>query len=451
MSIQDQLLDYKKRIKEWEKLFLAENGKLPSKSDVKANKDIRKSYKTYNYLKEKLKKQTDNGAGNDKYKALEALEVSSKSPQLPQEPQLLEISMDFTDDDLDGEDADSMAHTIANAEFGPTPQANGKVLSIFDMILSPPDSSPLKLKTPFIDHQSSPVKAGPGSAPQHMFRTPTKAARKIQFTDLTPSRASSGKSSIMAKLRQASSPRKADEPAPGEEFTTPTKAYVDNIMETPFYLGKVNNKFLFKDSNTSPVGNILTTPTKASPSGTFQVSPSPLKPERIISFGSTRSVSEIFNAIPQLDFEEFEAQKLEIEKELQQNNEKTSSIDKLTEHIPQTRKRKVLTQKRTTRRWKMKPNAPIDYEDAFEGKNIHDEIKKLDEDERKCFAEYMEGQKSNDEGLEEDEDGDEEELAPRSAHVNTNSKKLKPISNNFQRLKINDPRTKRFKQRMRRR
>lgn len=441
MSIQEQLLDHKKLIKEWEKLFFAENGRIPDKADVKANKDIRKAYKTYNHLKEKIKRQADGNLDKRDDGKERGEKIYSKVADAPiiTTHQLLNVSIDLTEDEDEGID-----ETIANAELGPTPQANGKVLSIFDMIMSPPDSSPLKQKKYSIDHFSSPTKA---TNSQQEFKTPTRAALRIQFTSLTP-RGSHGKPSLMAKLREASSPQRSNNK---EISGTPTKT-TENVVETPFYLGKINNKFLFRDSaGASPVD--ITTPTKSSPAIEFQVSPSPLKPQRMISFGSTRSVSEIFNDNQSFNIEDFEDQKIEIEKELQLMEEELA--DDEAELITQSRKRKVLTQKRTTRRWKIKPNAPLDTEDAFEGKDIHEELKKLDETERKKHALYMEGAKDDKEIEEKDEEEEEEEEEEEQAPVlkkvaGPRSGKPKPISNNFQRLKINDPRSKRFKQRMRR-
>lgn len=452
----EQLLECKRRIKEWEKQFLLENNKQPSKSDVKANKDIHRAYKTYNHLKEKIKRRAARDSASESKKSGQDVSIDT-SVDVQLEPVVRGISVSLTDDEMDN-DPFTMAETAANAELGPTPQANGKVLSIFDMIMSPPDSSPLKQKKSLGHQQSSPVKPRGDFGMGLIFKTPTNAAKRIQFTDLTPSRASNGKPSIMAKLRQASSPLKSGSISPEKGLSTPTKKDTEPVAETPFYLGKVNNKFLFNEnpSVSSPFNNILTTPTKAPAASTFQVSPSPLKLQRVVSFGATRSVSEIFKSFESLDDEDFEAQKLEIEREFQVNEEEESVLKKETEEVPNPRKRKAITQKRTTRRWKIKPNSHLDNEDALEGKNIHEEIERLEAEERISHTKYMEGSKKQEVQLhdeeEEEEEDDDDEPAPSVPIVSkSTNKKLKPISNNFQRLKINDPRTKKFKQRMRRR
>lgn len=422
-TMDQELLEVKRRIKDWEKAFRAENGNVPTKADIKANNEIRKAYKTYHQLKEKLKtgqskhgsRASENGPkGDSNTKALD--------PQKAAPNRSVSVSIG-TDDEAE---SDHTRMSSANVELGPTPQANGRVLSIFDMMISPPESSPLKASA--VVH-SSPVK--------HMFKTPTKAVRKIEFSDLTPSR---GDRNIMAKLREASGKSTDLENRPKSAVSTPTKTDEPNIAETPFYLGKINNKFSFRES--APCEDPLATPTKTAVAN-FQVSPSPLKPQRLM-FGLGRSVSELFNDNKNITLDEFEAEKLEIEQNLKQTEQKDPETE--NEQNPPTRKRKVLTQKRTTRRWKIKPNASLEKEDAFEGKNIHEEIRKLDENDRKSMADYMSEKTEENEPESEDDD----EIAEEPPAKVSRPKKPRPISNNFQRLKINDPRTKRFKQRMRR-
>lgn len=419
-----KLLRYKRRIKDWEKQFLAKNGKLPSKSDVKADKEIWKAYKTYNQLKE---------ADKD----IKPLEKEQKT----------EVTQEAAGDIEQEQDAELEKPELGmNAEFGPTPQANGKVLSIFDMIVSPPESSPLKKKSQNISigHFSSPSKpldhlpSPKKSHPPDVFKTPTKAPRKLQFTDLTPSRGTPTKQSILAQLQQASSPQKKMLNA----------ADVIEGEETPLYLGKVNKMFLFKedDSETSPIKrNTYSTPVKESlASVTFNTTPSPLKPLRLLSFGNKKSLSDLFHECQNLEIdEEFKAQKQEIENELEANAVNESE-EVATEESAPSRKRKRITQKRTTRRWKIKPRGENEAED-FEGKDVHSEMQKIREEEQKEFLEYMEGDNADDSATDDDETYVKPDL------FKTSGKKKKTLSNNYQRLKINDPRTKRFKQRMKRR
>lgn len=430
-----KLLRYKRRIKDWEKQFLAENGKLPSKSDCKADKEIWKAYKTYTQLKEAdkiVKPQEKEGSGKPIDTAKEEKSKSTASAKADPE---LEDNEELQEPELG-----------LNAEFGPTPQANGKVLSIFDMIVSPPESSPLKQKKQDISigQFSSPTKPLsylPSPRKAHsadVFKTPTKAPRKLQFTDLTPLRGSPTKKSVLAQLQQASSPQK---PLTVTELTLGE--------ETPLYLGKVNKMFLFKeeDSDSSPIKrNVYSTPVKKSTSPVnFNTTPSPLKPLRLLSFGSKKSLSALFHECQNLKIdEEFEAQKEEIEREIEASGVKDIQEGEIEEPAP-SRKRKRITQKRTTRNWKIKPRGENETEE-FDGKDVHAELQKIHEGELKEFLEYMENGEDVDDAI-----TDDDETYVKPDLFKTSGKKKKPLSNNYQRLKINDPRTKRFKQRMKRR
>lgn len=423
---ESKLLRYKRLIKDWEKQFLAENGKLPSKSDCKADKEIWKAYKTYNQLKE-----------TDKTAKPPEKRVESKSTR------------NVEDEMVSKTDNGSEQLELAfNAEFGPTPQANGKVLSIFDMIVSPPESSPLKKKgrESSVPQYSSPEKSLsylPSPQKTHSvdtFKTPTKAPRKLQLTDLTPSRRSPSKQSVLSQLQQASSPQK------------PLKVAESNAgEETPLYLGKVNKMFLFNDTDASPIkSNNYSTPVKEPVSlATFNTTPSPLKPLRLLSFGSKKSLSALFHECQNLEVDqEFKAQKQENEREIQasvvEGEEEAESVEPST-----SRKRKRITQKRTTRRWKIKPRGEHETEE-FDGKDVHAELQKIQDYEQKTFEDYMQI-KDDESDVITDDDDNEDEIYVKPDILNSSGRKKKTLSNNYQRLKINDPRTKRFKQRMKRR
>ena len=73
---------------------------------------------------------------------------------------------------------------------------------------------------------------------------------------------------------------------------------------------------------------------------------------------------------------------------------------------------------------------------------MHEEMQKLDTADRLDLARYIDDEES------EEEESEEEEVVARKTPAST---KLHSISNNYQRLKINDPRSKKFKQRMKRR
>lgn len=434
----------RRQIKDWEKSFAAQSGHPPSKADIKANTSIRKAYKRYHYLKTKATKSTN----TDKPKVdKEAIPDPVESPL---------TALNALSDDSDAEHLEPMH----NAELGPTPQANGKVLSIFDMISSPPESSPLKRRQllPFESVALSPIKAalhpkGDNAEKKEIFtspskntnedfefKTPTKAVKELNFSNLTPSRSSASLSSRLKMVAQ-DSPQKA------------------TGSETPLYLGKVNSRFSFETSSpmkasgrinlTQEVDHpvrpsaLLATPTKVATA--FQLSPSPLKSQRILLLGSQKPVSTLLSELQNLAKNDaYEVQRLEMEEELRAQGEQVLQNKEPEEaqeenfFLKQKRK-KAKTQKRTTRRHKMKPREDDTGEDTFKDKDVHEELQRL------------ENFHSDQETSSDDTDSDDDNLPIGFSAKKVSSTKFQPVSNNFKRLKINDPRSKKFKQRMGRR
>lgn len=409
-----ELESCRRRIKEWERGFTAEIGRLPSKRDIKADVEIRKAYKRYQLLKSKANK--------------------SKEVQIEENVDSVNISL------TDESDIEPL-EPAQNAELGPTPQANGKVLSIFDIIPSPPESSPVSSHKPNsnramegLEHEllhqagdlpnkrlnESPRK----QKSNNLFKTPTKAVKPVLFPNLTPSRSSD---SLSSRLRMAAL-----------QNTPKTEA---SGSETPFYLGKANSRFTFDEASPAKSRRSKALPAQKLEPGTptrttisFQVSPSPLKLQRVILFGGAKRVSTLFSELQNLLKDEaYESEKLKIEAELCQNEEK-KHIEESEDGIKAESRRKAKTQKRTTRRWKMKPKEDGSAEDTFEGKDVHEELAKMNE--KGLLDDELSKQKSDEE--------------PPQVVKRAPSSVFKPISNNFKRLKINDPRTKKFKQRKRR-
>lgn len=419
------LLECKLQIKEWEKKFSAAHGRVPSRADVKADEAIWKAYKMYN----SMKKSQPNGKRVSGKAPSDSKPKESSSGTLQEKPEKAEHNFEELKSSIDSlqiniviSDDEERLDPVQNAELGPTPQANGKVLSMFELMISPPESSPLR-------RNESPLKR----KAQEPFKTPTKAVTRINLADLTPSRGS-----LADKLRMASSPARAVTP----------KSSANDAMETPAYLGKINNKFSLSESGRhsleSSPSKVFETPRRSRIEENFQVSPSPLKSQRYLSFGASKKVSDIFQVLQSLNQdEEFQSQKLQIEQELAELSQK-----EVPEQEPQLnpqelkRRKKATTQKRTTRRWKIKPRSEGALDDVFDGKDVHEEIYKMENAERTNLLLYMES------ALEDESTEEDEEPLPRKAAPST---KINPVSNNYQRLKINDPRAKKFKQRMKRR
>lgn len=458
MPHQENILLLKQAIKVWEHEFQRSNNRIPSRLDIKLDPKIYKLYKTYKTLKSK---QT-----GDKENVLDHKTEEPEDKKTGIDINILESQSDIEDleEENEGTRSTDIQLKSSNAELGPTPQANGKVLSILDMRLTPPDSSPLKTKL----HSKVPEIPATlvDQASQDTFKTPTKSrVSRIDLLDLTSSNTKkSNGNALFLKLEQIANMKGDDSISNQVKIRTPNNKG-DNLLkslETPQYLAKVNNKFNFdmdldnkiNDHSGSPlkVNETLVmsasnytepnTPTRAPSSINFQVSPSPLKPHRLFSFGNNKKLSEIFN-----DYKNIKEDS-ELQDESNNNEEETAfenGAETGKESSERDRKRKRKTQKRTTRRWKIKPTTNNVEEDTLKDINIHDEVKRLDDEAHKNLVQYM-----DDENLV--SESNEEQSGDEYVHQDPNDKsmkgKFKPVRMNYQRLKINDPRTKKFKRRM---
>ncbi|KAM9939941.1 hypothetical protein OXX80_000582 [Metschnikowia pulcherrima] len=451
-------LNLKKRLKDWETEFTSKNGRLPSKADAKADKNVWELHRAYANMKKAKKagsvpSKSDSKPNKSNLEKAQSSKVTSeslsKSPKtarrslngVPESPLSAKSSEKkqrnpFQTNDIissidflltDDEETEPIV-PVQNAELGPTPQANGKVLSIFDLMLSPPESSPSRQSVKGANSLLPATQITEASP----FKTPSKAVKRINLSDLTPSRRPhpSGETSpVMSPTRSRKTP----------SSTTRVK----DFTITPQYLGKVNKKFSFSEKDaspqSSPVKTSYLTPTMTRLAEAFQDSPSPLKSQRLLQ----KKLIDVYNEHKNLVAnEEFEAQKLEFEKEFVVEGEAEAETPTEENARDTKRRKKATTQKRTTRRWKIKPRKEGEAPDSFDGKDVHEEMQKLDTADRSDLARYIDDEES------EEEESEEEEVVARKTPAST---KLHSISNNYQRLKINDPRSKKFKQRMKRR
>lgn len=406
------LVNVKQSIKNWEYSFRKEHNRFPTKNDIKNVPDIHKLYKEYKRLK-----NAPVNSGIDKANkpngVLKSIDVEIDSSESEQEERFREESFEDTKND---------------PQLGPTPQANGRVLSIFDLQLTPPDTTPTKKITDKTRIHSA--STTPKSEP---FKTPTKKPSKI-----------SGRSLNLTLHAVSQS---------DDQSVNISHVHKDDITDTPQYLARNNHKFLFSietpaksqsprkqhlnsvsvkhEHQSQPISyQEPVTPTKAS-NVNFLVSPSPLKPHRLFNVGN-KKLSDLFNEIKSatdvtdLPGEEFE--------------DHNSSDDVDNGEVVNYRKK--FTQKRTTRRWKMKPNLATE-EHHEQNINVQQEMEKLNQKEKQEFQNYLDGK-------EEVLDGYESTETENKKPQKTNEKKIKPISMNYKRLKINNPQKKFFKRRLRR-
>lgn len=415
MHTQEELHHLKKEIKDWEYSFQRAHGSLPGKADVKSNSKIYNLYKSYKTCKAAL---STNEPTELKSSCKGAEEKENGVGQI--QPQ---TAIDFSiDDDTEVDEDIVIEPLVMNVELGPTPQAHGRILSIFDIKMTPPDSSPLVSKR---------ATSNQAQNNETLFKTPTKP--KIpKMSPSTSIETPVNLSTLIQKLQLAA-----------QQPETPTKANrmpIDKYAVTPQYLAKNNDKFSFLSKQDNEGENALglgqvkhiepLTPLKVT-NNDFLVSPSPLKTQRFFS----KKISEIFN-----DFKSLQANEPSHNERNDQPSQEIDSDEVIDDKTTTFKKRK--TQMRTTRRWKMKPRDETDGGDFFDGKNIHEVIEKMDEKEHRKLESYM-----NSDEL--DHESDTQPSHPTKKQGN--GKKIKPISQNYCRLKINDPRSKNFKRRMNRR
>ncbi|KAG7663478.1 SLD2 [[Candida] subhashii] len=370
-SMTMELAEVRQRIKEWEYSFKKQNDRQPSKQDIKENEDIHKLYSLYKSFKQASSKPT-----NDKPKPKR--EEHDNQHRIPSSPR---------------------------GQLGPTPQANGKVLSIFDFRLTPPESSPLKRKS-----TNNPILP--------MDQPPRSPMKRIQIQ--TPTKP---KSTGLLLFKTPTKPKTITFETPG--YMAPNR----NSLKPP-----VQQQVEYVTSPKTPIfGKVTDMPE-------FSVSPSPLKSHRFLG----RKLADVYN-------DSLEDVNLGLDPELvmemetiAENNNEEDDHDEVNENeigkgSGKTYK-KAKTQKRSTRRVKMAPR-PVAQEDGFKTKDIQLEVSKMNEEERRGLESYI--------NSDEEEEEEEEEVAPTSKDPIKRGRK--PVTANYKRMKINDPRTRNFKRRMGRR
>ncbi|CAK9436269.1 uncharacterized protein LODBEIA_P08270 [Lodderomyces beijingensis] len=364
------IVKVKQDIKNWEHSFTDAHRRLPSKADINDNADIKNLYALYKSLK------------------------SGKPPRAVSKSRPEQDKLESKNSNREDVPA------TPKGELGPTPQANGRILSIFDMKWTPPESSPLKHKIPDATLEHSPsllvdsmpeLKGTTEENGNHTFATPTKKPKSI---NATPSNTAKRKLNF-------------------SDIETPR--YMKTSLSTPSFAKTTSNVV------------------------EFQVSPSPLRPQKMF-----KKLTDVYKASIEdpVCFEESDAAgNVPAEKNPEDSveveggalaAEEASSDSKV--HL-----KKSKTQKRQTRRSKMAPR-PTDEAQSLEHVNIREEIACLDERQKKSLLGYINS----------DSEDEEHDVDPSHANQSPVKRTRKPMAENYKRLKINDPRSRRFKQRMRR-
>lgn len=446
MSLQSSINLVKREIKTWEHQFQQQNNRIPTKADVKDNDKVLNLYKAYKNLKHKQQglPQHDKTTrqlhpGRQKHQQLHS-QYSKEPLNSAFTESSIDIIRDISDNEINDEDSNlTEAQTMLNqnSNLGPTPQAGGKVLSIFDMKLTPPESSPLKNKSESLNQEST--------EPNNFeFKTPTKPS--VINQGITPNKPSSSNASFMQRI--------ANIAALKSPIRTPSHNNINNnmhsLIQTPSYLNRNISKFDFSKKNqsrsspfvsgieSSPVENQDTsmdfpeTPSRQTPT-TFQVSPSPLKSQAFVNVGGNKRLLDVFQDHKNISISNEEMNEYEDE-HLDENDENSVTA------LPSRQRSK--TQKRTTRRWKIKPNV-ASQEDVLQIKNVHEVLEKINEKKESNLDRMIQGE-SNEQEQEEQEEADQV-IANNSS--NTGRKKIAPISHNYKRLKINKKGKGKFRRR----
>lgn len=358
-----ELVDLRKEIKAWEHSFHKENGRVPQKNDIKQNRAISKLYKQYRDLKKK-----------------------DQAPSLTKNLDI-DVHIGDSDDDLSGSETENKYNVAVGVQLGPTPQANGKILSLFDTRMTPPESSPLKAKQKVKTEEPE---------ENDVFKTP----QKTRVVDINAQLQAAAQKSAQSIIK--SSPNVLPIASP--------------VRQTPRYMSR--NYFI----SDGPV-----TPSK--PTVGFQVSPSPLKPQRLFNYG-TKRLADIFNEVQS------------IKENIVPPDEPEQQVERVVEVVESVvgkTTKKAKTQKRTTRRWKIKPRPELETGIEMGNQDVHAAIQHIEEKQQQEHEKYLDSEEDDDEN---------ENIKPQPKQAK--GKMVKPISMNYQRLKINDPRAKAFKRRMKR-
>lgn len=399
----------KLKLKKWEHEFLQINNAPPTKDDIKKLPEIKRMYKEYALLK----KKEISKAGTPCKKT-----SSSHQQQRPTPGRTVKV------------------------ELGPTPQIYGKVISLFEMNLSPVKTQQIPVVSPCktISQVSSPCEVSAPFLPS-IQEEGNHDSVKRQLTFLPD------------HLTPSSSPFKKDIP----EISTsiPTSQCSHNFTSSSAPVG--TNQYYGPNSPLKlreTVGIVLSqTPKKrdtsssisrTTPSGksTFSIH---LSPSPIIGIKRTfKSLSQLAKEHEQI-LDEFKMTKRNSSKGVNQDDEEEEEIishkvkdvfqddDETEEELEQEQKR--LPQRKKRRRI-LRP-ALLEKDNNVQPRNIHNEITKLKQNALNQFMGVYEEADGVEEGEPTETDRKATEAnASKAAPKKTRKSKYNTVSNNFRRLKL---------------
>ena len=141
-SLQSRVDTLRTALKDFERSFSAENGKKPGKEDIKANEDVSRKYKEYSKLRDVIagklglaaleegspkRKRQDKHAGEER-----------KRRKVDQTPRKQRVAQEGSYDEFGNGDGEGQGEEAVHlTAIGPTPQRDGMVMGIFDMMSNP--------------------------------------------------------------------------------------------------------------------------------------------------------------------------------------------------------------------------------------------------------------------------------------------------------------------------
>ncbi|KAF2134665.1 hypothetical protein P153DRAFT_419312 [Dothidotthia symphoricarpi CBS 119687] len=193
-------------LKAWEKKFASQNnGKKAGRGDIKADATISQKYKEYNKLRDQLSGKAAPQTPSKQTSSRKLAYDGDRTPKAPPKPLVFTPLKRKREDDLESEAADDAAEFLSPqgpTVIGPTPQRDGIVLGLFDLISA---ETPSKKRAVLVDVEPN------------ALQTPSRKIHKA---------ASEG--SLESRARGDRTPLSAGKRFIFNQFVTPKKRRLDD-------------------------------------------------------------------------------------------------------------------------------------------------------------------------------------------------------------------------------
>ncbi|KAH9861625.1 DNA replication regulator sld2 [Plenodomus biglobosus] len=227
-DVEQRCNELRQDLKAWEKQFAAQNeGRKAGREDIKANADISQKYKEYNKLRGRLSGKPDPSTPSKRAprpKSCNDVERTPKAP--PKQPTFTPTKRKRDDEDAPENVDPATQYVVMSPEgpsfIGPTPQRNGIVLGLFDLL---PEGTPSKRRAVL------------GDAQPNIPQTPSKDSE----------------TSIEPRARGERTPLSAGKRFLLNQFVTPKKRKLDDQGTPSTIRGLATPAFLRRDNMLSAI------------------------------------------------------------------------------------------------------------------------------------------------------------------------------------------------------